>query len=74
MNTAQKLVARFYQGSAVAGGLLMSAAAMAEGSVDPSAAVVAKVEAAGVSAGAVGVAVLLVLVGIASYKLIRKAL
>ena len=73
MNTAQKLVARFYQGSAVAGGLLMSAAAMAEG-VDPAAAVVAKVEAAGVSAGAVGVAVLLVLVGIASYKLIKKAL
>ena len=73
MNTAQKVTARFFQGSAVAGGLLMSAAAFAE-DVDPAAAVVAKVEAAGVSAGAVGVAVLLVLVAIASYKLIKKAL
>lgn len=73
MNTAQRLSARLFQGAAVAGGLLMSAAAMAA-DVDPAAAVVAKVEAAGVSAGAVGVAVLLVLVGIASYKLIKKAL
>ncbi len=64
---------RATQASATAGGLLMSAAVMAE-DVDPAAAVVAKVEAAGVSAGAVGVAVLLVLVGIASYKLIKRAL
>lgn len=71
MNTAQKLSARLFQGAAVSGGLLMSAAAMA---ADPADAVVAQVEAAGVSAGAVGVAVLLVLVGIASYKLMRKAL
>lgn len=64
---------RATQAAVTAGGLLMSAAAMAE-DVDPAAAVVAKVQAAGVSAGAVGVAVLLVLVGIASYKLIKKAL
>lgn len=74
MYTAQKLRARLHQGAAVSGGLLISAAAFAEGAVDPSAAAIDKVSQAGVWGASIGGAVLGVLAAIAAFKWVRRAL